>query len=322
MLTLANEFKKNKKKIYFIFKNIDAHSKKFVQKLKFNFLLIPENYSLTQEKLYIKSLIKDQKVYLIKDLYSLNLSWEKFFYKISNIKLVIIDDFWKKKHICDFYINFSINNKNLIKKYLNTNCKILVGYKYAIIKKNFDSFKSNMNINKNKNIFIFFGSSDKKNMTIKFIKILSHINFLKYNKFVITTSKNKNMHELKKLIYKNTNLKSFKLIIDTDVLGKYLSNSFFAITSGGTISWEKLFFNVPSISVITSKDQYEMTKELTNKKKVYPIFYFNKLLNEKKLLNIIQNRKIIFDLKKQLIDTKGPERIFQEIMRYDKNSKF
>ena len=320
MLTLANEFKINKKTVHFIFKNIDADSKKLVQKLGFNFFLIPENYSLTQEKIFIQSLIKDQKVFLVKDLYSLKLSWEKYFYKNSNIKLIVIDDFWNKDHICDFYINFSINNSNIVKKLLNSNCKILVGYKYALIQKNFNLLKRNSN--RNKNIFIFFGSSDKKNLTTKFVKIFSDTEFLHYDKFVITTSKNKNLFNLKKLINDNQKFKSFNLIIDTDSIGKYLSKSFFAITSGGTISWEKLFFKIPSISIVTSKDQLEMIKELANHKKVYPVYDTNKLLNKNKILYIIKNRKFIFSFNNHVIDIKGSKRIFQEIVRYDKNSKF
>ena len=95
--------------------------------------------------------------------------------------------------------------------------------------------------------------------------------------------------KIKKLIDSYDYSSSYELIVDTNNIAKYLSNSFFAITSGGTISWEKIYYKVPSISVVTSDDQLYMTKTLAKKGKIYPIYDPTRLINKLKLIQLFNN---------------------------------
>ena len=309
MLILAKELKLKRKKVIFLIKDTDQNGLRSIKK-NFNVIQIPYRFNIKQEIKFLNNIFKEYKISLIKDLYTIGNRWEKFFYELNNIKLIVIDDYTTVKHTCDFLINYSIYKKKPYTKFINKECTILGGNKYILIEPSFKFFKK---AKKNKNIFLFFGSSDKLNLTTKYIKLLSDKSFSQYHKFVITTSKNKNLLKIKKLIDSFDFCSTYELIVDTNNIAKYLSNSFFALTSGGTISWEKIYYKVPSISVVTSDDQFYMTKTLAKKKKIYPIYDPTRLINKLKLIQLFNDVDKKFVFSSNFIDLKGAKRIYNAI---------
>ena len=93
--------------------------------------------------------------------------------------MIVIDDHINKKHYCDIFINnnfLSKSNKKLI-NFLNPNSENLIGHQYFINSNKIIPIRQNKRKKHLiKNIFVFFGTSDETNETIKLIQAV------KYNK--------------------------------------------------------------------------------------------------------------------------------------------
>ena len=130
---------------------------------------------------------------LIIDHYYLGLNWEKEIKKHID-KLIVIDDFTKKKHYCDLIINnFSNNNLN------KTKC--LTGLEYVIIPSNCLQKKNSQKVKtkpKTMTIGTFFGSTDRRNCSERFLKIFSQKEFQNFKFISILGRNNKNKDKLKK----------------------------------------------------------------------------------------------------------------------------
>ena len=101
-LKLAEDLKNKSKKIYFITKNLSGNFNKLIDKKKFKVILIK---NLSSDWKSTKLICKKFKInILIVDHYQLGINWEKKIKKNVD-KLVVVDDFSKKKHHCDLIIN-------------------------------------------------------------------------------------------------------------------------------------------------------------------------------------------------------------------------
>ena len=141
---------------------------------------------LNHKKFNIKELKKKLDYYKIKTLIIDNY---KFSYNLQKKikpyvkKLIVIDDFLKKKYFCDLIINYSFlsfKEKAIIKKN-NKNKICLLGENYFPSNRILTKFKKKVKArNDIKKIFVFFGSSDNYNITSKALKIVSNFPKIKF----------------------------------------------------------------------------------------------------------------------------------------------
>ena len=106
---------------------------------------------------------------MIIDLYSIDIVWETYIQKYVK-KIFVIDDYYDKKHNCDFLLNQLCYKPELYDNLINKNCNLLYGKEYFILdKKYLKNFTLNNN-NRLTRINIFMGGIDKTNDTEKIIK--------------------------------------------------------------------------------------------------------------------------------------------------------
>ena len=192
-LKLAEDLKKKSEKIYFITRNLTGNFNKLINKKKFKVILIKNNKSkekLSNDWKSTKLICKKFRInILIVDHYQLGINWEKKIKKDVD-KLVVIDDFTKKKHHCDLIINnFSKQKSDNIRNYSGLEYVIVpvhASYKNKISKKK----------DKPKAIGTFFGSSDNSNITEKFLKIFADKKFSNFKFVSILGKNNKNKKEI------------------------------------------------------------------------------------------------------------------------------
>ena len=234
------------------------------------------------------------KKILFVDNYNLNFTWHKKVRKHVD-KLVCINDYLKKNY-CDYLINETYYSENVSQKCLKKNTKILSGPKYALIKK-YKAKKSKKN-----GIFVFLGSVDEKNITIKLLQILKKI--INKNIYIVIGKKNKNRNKILKI----QNKKFFKISKFTN-LNLYLNKCDTAIVGGGSIVWETLYNKLNTIVILTAKNQLQNIKNL-KKDKIVNTLSINQL-NEDCMSRIIlqaKNKK-----SKNIVDGNGLKRIYKEI---------
>jgi len=264
------------------------------------------NYNIEKDIRYTTSILKkiDGKKLLIADSYKLNQLWEKKIKKYVD-KLVIIDDL-PRKHYSDLLINqnwYFKDNKIYLNKYKNI--------KNIAFGPNF--FLGDKKIKKNdKKIYwtIFFGGSDQDNITLKILKKIPKNKKIKICVVTLNASKN-NLNDINNYIRKN-NLTNITVKKNLKKFNSILNKTKFFVGSGGSASWERLLYEIPSLIIPTSKDQIHISRNLY-KNGLQLLIEKEKILKRKSLnKEMIRLEKNYFKIKKKLsnlIDGQGLKRI-------------
>jgi len=306
-LKLANDLKYKTKDITFITKNLEGNFNKLINKKKFKLVLIKNNKS-TSDLNETKKVCKKLKInFLIIDNYTIGINWEKKI-RSSVEKLIVIDDFTKKKHYCDLIFN-NLKNKNSKKT------KNFTGLEYVIIPNNI--YKKNAIVKKNSNIMVgtFFGTNDSKNCSEKFLSVFSKKEFKKFKFITVLGNNNSKKNEIQRTYNKCKNINIEKQFID---MKNFLNKIDVLITSGGVTSYEALCSNIECINVPINYYQ-KANSSFQKKKKISNILNFNEILSKKglkALMNFLKNvkNKNSYDESRLLLDEKAPQRISELII--------
>jgi UDP-2,4-diacetamido-2,4,6-trideoxy-beta-L-altropyranose hydrolase len=305
-LNLAEAFKGNNNQIYFICKKVNFFFKKKIKNSGFFLKKINNCNNLDDDFKITKKIINQIKIdFLIIDNYNIKYSWEK---KISRSvkKILVIDDLFEK-HYCDYLLNYSF--KKYPKKLLgNINCKLLTGPKYTILN-NARKFKVKKKKKlETKNLLIFFGGTDGKNITSKIIKILKSDEFQNLNIRLVLGIFNKNKIKIKKNLKLNQNI---KLYCNLDNLNYLLSKSDTAIIAGGTVLLEAIAARLKIL--VINQSLIQSYNSIYLKKKKYLSILKNKKITKNKILKFILKKNN--NIKKNIIDYNGSIRIKKILLK-------
>ena len=259
-INLAQTLKKNNK-ITFICKKLNGSNFSIIKKNKFRLKIISNKnrinyFSKFSDANQTIRLIKNKCDLLIVDHYKLGYKWEKQIKKYVK-KILIIDDYLNRKHICEFILNsnFAVKKKSY-KKYFPNYTKFLLGPKFCILN---SSFQKKNSINKKlKRIFIFLGT-DNMNITQKIVKIFNNEKISQYNLDVVLTTKNKNFMTQKKILEK---VKNCNIYYNLSNLRNLIAKSQMGLISGGQVIFECINLKLPIIVFQTAKNQHSSCKEL------------------------------------------------------------
>jgi len=282
-ITLAEKFKTNKRniKIIFICRNYIGNSIDFILKKGYECLVLKdfknkEDYknvdnfydnwiskTWKQDVNETIKLISDIKVDLIViDHYGIDFQWEVEISKFVN-KIMIIDDLANRKHNADVLLdqNYYENSNDRYSDLVPTNCIQFTGLRYLLLRDEFEKithskFQKSCHVKK---LLVFFGGNDNSGLTIKVLKSLLGISFLKFKVDIVIGERNLDLEEIKILV--NTNI-NFNLYIQTEHMALLMSEADFAIISGGSVIWEACSIGLPIFVVVTAENQEEVVSFL------------------------------------------------------------
>lgn len=308
VLVFAKSIKKKNINIYFLSNNLHKNYTQLLKKNNFKYINLrnskAKNFEDNDIKLTIRALkkINETPDLLILDSYILGIKWEKKIIKFTK-KLMVIDDL-NRKHFCHIYVSpLSIPNKNNVKK---KDCKCLFGLKYLIT--NYTPIKKK--IKNNKEVLIYMGDTDRKNLTLKILKVVSKKIFKKFNfKILIGNTNTKKLNIIQRIKdKKNLNYYYFQ-----SSLKKIFNKIDLAIVGGGSIIFDLLLAKIPTIVMCQNINQYKILirsnichKKNLLKYKNYTLNYLEDFLKKKMIQAKIYSNPIKFDLL-------GPQRIFKHI---------
>ena len=185
----------------------------------------------------------------------------------------------------------------------------LLGPNFILIDEKFKNLKEKR---KSDEVFIFFGGGSDHSAIGKY---KDYLNFLasKHSKVNIAiTSMYKNKDSILKK-YKDN--KSFRVLLDAKSFATTLNNSMFAFISGGTITYESAFLNIPMQIVTVAKNQIKQSEAWDNNNNaryVGDIESVDSLMLKNSYEKFFSNRDLInkwFKYRKINVDGLGAERI-------------
>ena len=268
-LNIANIIKNSN--IEFICKNFQNNSSYVIQKKYKVHLINPSKSSnvnlninswlcdtqLDDAKKTIE-IIKNKNIdWLFIDHYNIHKEWEDYIRPYVK-KIFVIDDYTNRSHNCDILLNQQIeNNKSsLYNNLLPTNCQLLLGVKYILLKQEYinTSIKRSP-IKKLKRINIFMGGGDPSNETLKIMKICHNLNKKLDNSLIfdiIVGSSNKNKELIETYCQDK---KEFNFYYNINYMEKVFAQADLAIGAGGGTSYERCIMKVPTLVICIAENQ-------------------------------------------------------------------
>ncbi len=304
-LNLAKSLSNKNNQIFFICKKANFLFKKRITNSGFFLKKITNCKSLKDDFENTKKILSDIRVdLLVIDNYNIKYWWEK---KISKYvkKILVIDDLFRK-HYSNYLLNYSFRKypKKLLE---NTNCKLLAGPKYIILN-NSKKFKIKKKYSQTKNLFIFFGGTDGKNITTQILKIINDSEFRRFNIHLVVGVFNKQQKKIKKTI---KGIKNVKLYQNLDNLNYLLNRSDTAIISGGTVLLEAIAAGLKILVINQSINQSYNSIYL--KKKNFLDVMNVKDINKSTILKFFFKKNNM--PRKNIIDYNGTKRIRKFLMQ-------
>ena len=305
---IAKELRNLKKaKVIFFCKKLKGNFNYLIKKNNFDIIIFPEKKGDTSKDIrsshfkrwrndiqkdeisFIKKKLKKKVSFIFVDHYGLDFVWEKGVKDLTN-KVVVIDDIGDKKHFCNYYINFHnyLTKKKLKMKLINKNTKILNNYKYSLVSK---KIKLRIKKNKRKNVFIYFGSTDKKNLTYKLIQCLKNKPFEKFKFKVLIGVNNNNYNKIHNLTKNCNNILIFKKQIKN--FYNYFKKIDNTITAGGVTMYEIILSGFRPLVIAQNKFQENSTNDLTKKQIIKKISLKKNKVNE--ILSALNTNKNFYE---------------------------
>lgn len=203
--------------------------------------------------------------WIIVDHYALDYKWEEGIKKSTN-KILVIDDLADRRHDCDLLLDQNLYEE-MEKRYKDLvpeKCKLLLGPRYALLRKEFREAKEKPRQRDGtiKRIFIFFGGVDPTNETEKTLRAINELNKPDLVVDLVVGSSNQNKERLQKLCAERPNTNFYCQVNNMATL---MNEADLSIGAGGTTTWERCYLGLPSIVIPVARNQEKSVSILSDR---------------------------------------------------------
>jgi len=255
---------------------------------------------------------------IIVDHYSLSFEWEQTFQN-NNIKVFVIDDFFDRKHACNYYLNqnIGVTSQN---NFLSSETIIFQGPKYALLSDKYMNLRKDLNKEYvNLRILVNFGGMDKTNLTCKLIDCLEACNNIKKADIHVVLGPGF-IHKKEVLARKTETSFDFVIHHNPENFPELIAWSNLFIGGCGSTSWERCCLSTPSLAISQSENQNNILEELAKVGAVKEItFPFSSREIDNQISNLtvlnFKSLKIMSKISSKICDGNGCSRIVDYIRK-------
>lgn len=337
-LTLARDLHENGYKVTFVTRKHEGNLinyilssefdvielKKPLKNGKFESQLQHSQWLGTSQEEDAKDTLRELKTFksidlLVVDHYAIDYNWERFFRNIAK-RIFIIDDLADRKHECDVLLdqNFYLNMKSRYDALVNKDCKLMLGPKYALLRKEFKEAREQIKERngKIKRILVFFGGSDLTNETTKALHAIQLLNRKDITFDVVVGASNPYKEKVKILIDSIANVNYHYQVSN---MANLMLKADMSIGAGGSTTWERCCLGLPSLIIVVAENQRETTIDLAKTKAIVYLgsdsnVTVGKLFKE--LNNFITDSEVYLQVakgSKKIVDGNGSKRVINVI---------
>ncbi|WP_018931022.1 UDP-2,4-diacetamido-2,4,6-trideoxy-beta-L-altropyranose hydrolase [Gracilibacillus lacisalsi] len=224
--------------------------------------------------------LQDTIDWVIVDHYKLDHIWEKCLKEKVN-KIMVIDDLANRRHDCDLLLdqNFYINMNTRYIKLVPAHCKLLLGPKYLLLRKEFLRLKVKEKVIKkdtSQRVLVFFGGSDPTNETEKFLETINQFKNEGLTFDVVVGSSNPNKKRIQRLAEKVGASYHYQI----DYLSYLMQEADFSFGAGGMTMWERCYLGLPTFVTVAADNQTTSTEDAHKVGVIYNLGWHEKVSNE------------------------------------------
>lgn len=201
--------------------------------------------------------------WLVVDHYALDEHWETALRPKAK-RIMVIDDLANRKHDCDLLLDqtFLPRAENRYTQLVYPDCRLLPGPAWALIRPEFATLRQyslqrrvTPTLDK---VLVCMGGSDPDNETVKAVEGIQQSR-KNVAVDVIVGGAYSETAALRKIL---DSMPASRLHIQTDHMAELMAEADFAITSGGTITWEKCVLGLPGMTVILDDNQEVIARNM------------------------------------------------------------
>lgn len=201
-----------------------------------------------------------QATLLVVDSYQVNEQWINLIRsRKDKLFVFVIDDLADRFLPADALLNqnFLPDIASKYQSLVPKDCCLFLGPKYTLLREEFYRTKDLVNEEREKSsIVVFFGGTDPTGETLKVLPVLEPLS-KDFDIDIITGASNKHNAQIEKLV---SPIKRINYHCQVSNISHYMARASFAIGAGGSTCLERMFFALPSITVVTAENQLEATE--------------------------------------------------------------
>lgn len=264
----------------------------------------------------IKALNGEKPDWLVADHYGLDIDWEKRLRPHIG-KLMVIDDLANRHHDCDLLLdqNCSVDGDQRYGSFVSPQCKVLLGPKYALLKKEFSELREHLESRPGelKTILVFFTAGDDQGETLKAMQSIELWGKAGRVDVVVGQSNPDNAE-----ISKKCGELHWGYHCQVDYMPRLIAQADLVIGAGGSSNWERCALGVPALVVILAENQAPIAQALDRAGIVFNLGWGRDLQAAdytNALITLNQNCLASMSEKAlALVDAKGAERMAEVLL--------
>lgn len=255
--------------------------------------------------------------WLVVDHYALDFRWESML-RSSAKKIMVIDDLADRNHDCDVLLDQNLyhDQETRYKNRISSQCKMLIGPRYSLLRNEFAEFRNKVKPRENKieRILVFFGGVDACDYTTKTIIALSKIASCHFFVDVVIGSQHPNKKEIESLCIHF----GYSCHVQTSKVAELMANADFAIGAGGGAMWERACLMLPTLTIPIAKHQIKQIVDvaLIGATCLFDVETYTSDKIKVHIELLIENsslRKFLSTKSSELVDGIGAQRVTQEL---------
>lgn len=225
----------------------------------------------------IEALQGDHVDLLIVDHYSLDIEWEQKLRPHVD-KIMVIDDLVNRRHDCDLLLNqnYSDEGEDRYKGLVPETCRLLLGPQYALLRPEYAIYRRALRPRSGlvRRVLIFLGGPDPYNTTGLALEALSAPEYRDLEVDVVIGGTNPHRVSIEKQVSLRP---CTKLYGPRPHLADLMAQADLAIGAGGSTTWERMCFGLPSLVISLSENQRPACKALAKAQLIYYLGEFSEV---------------------------------------------
>lgn len=197
--------------------------------------------------------------WVVVDHYSLDFRWEQSVRACCR-RLMVIDDIANRQHSCDLLLDQNYDDQSRYQGLVPADCRLLLGPGYALLRPEYvESRREDFRIRPLQRVFVFFGGSDRGDLTGITLKALSAPEFIDLEVDLVVGANYAHYDTLSKLSSDRgkTAIHGPRLHL-ADLMAK----ADLAIGAGGVTNWERMTVGLPSLVITLADNQVPISEQL------------------------------------------------------------
>jgi UDP-2,4-diacetamido-2,4,6-trideoxy-beta-L-altropyranose hydrolase len=203
--------------------------------------------------------------WIVVDHYAIDASWETLVQRVSK-KMMVIDDLADRPHSCDLLLDQTYGrNQEDYRPITNSNCHLLCGSKYALLRSEFARLRS-YSLERRKNplvrkVLISLGGVDEKNKTCEILRALGGQPLKQRLEITVVMGSNALwINQVKEQVREMGGATT--VLCGVKNMAQLMAECDLAIGAPGTTAWERCCLGLPTIIMILADNQVEIAHTL------------------------------------------------------------